>query len=97
MRCPPTPVLQKNFDLPLTKTVLRKLCENGIFRNEKAQVSAVMSQEEYIRRKGERYLQENYGGPLPGFVSAFLKRKKLSRREIEELAQMIEEYREDEE
>ena len=80
-----------------TYTVLRKLCENGIFRNEKAQVSAVMSQEEYIRRKGERYLEENYGGSLPGFVSAFLKRKKLSRREIEELAQMIEEYREEEE
>ena len=80
-----------------TYTVLRKLCENGIFRNEKAQVSAVMSQEEYIRRKGERYLEENYGGSLPGFVSAFLKRKKLSRREIEELAQMIEEYREEDE
>lgn len=79
-----------------TYTVLRKLCENGIFQNERAVVSAVMSREEYVRRKGERYLEENYGGSLPGFVAAFLKRKKLSRGEIEELAQMIEEYREDE-
>ena len=76
--------------------MLRKLCKNGIFQNENAVVSARMSREEYVRRKGERYLDENYGGSLPGFVAAFLKRKKLSRQEIEELAQMIEEYREDE-
>lgn len=79
-----------------TYTVLRKLCENGIFQNEKTVVSARMSRDEYVRRKGERYLDENYGGSLPGFVAAFLKRKKLSKKEIEELAQMIEEYREDE-
>lgn len=80
-----------------TYTVLRKLCENGIFQNEKAVVSARMSRDEYVRRKGERYLDENYGGSLPGFVAAFLRRKKLSRKEIEELAQLIEEYRGDEE
>lgn len=79
-----------------TYTVLRKLCENGIFQNEKAVVSARMSRDEYVRRKGERYLDENYGGSLPGFVAAFLRRKKLSRKEIEELAQLIEEYRGDE-
>ena len=79
-----------------TYTVLRKLCENEIFQNEKTVVSARMSRDEYVRRKGERYLDENYGGSLPGFVAAFLKRKKLSRKEMEELAQMIEEYREDE-
>lgn len=50
-----------------------------------------------MTKRFKRYLEENYGGSLPGFVSAFLKRKKLSRREIEELAQMIEEYREEEE
>ena len=80
-----------------TYTVLRKLCENGIFQNEKAVVSARMSRDEYVRRKGERYLDENYGGSLPGFVAAFLRRKKLSRKEIEELAQLVEEYRGDEE
>ena len=54
-----------------------------------------MSQEEYARRKGERYLEENYEGSLPNFVAAFLKRKKLSKKEIEELAELIEEYGED--
>lgn len=78
-----------------TYTVLRKICENGIFQNEQSVVTSRMGQDEYTRRKGERYLEENYGGSLPGFVAAFLKKKKLSRAEIEELSRMIEEYRED--
>lgn len=76
-----------------TYTVLRKICENGIFTNTDAVVTSVMSKEEYTRRKGERYLEENYNGSLPGFVAAFLKRQKLSKKEIEELALLIEEYK----
>ena len=80
-----------------TYTVLRKICSNGIFRNEHAVVVSCMSRDEYARQKGERYLAENYNDPRPGFVAAFLKRRKLNKAEIEELAQMIEEYREQEE
>lgn len=84
-----------NWKKSTTYTVLRKLCENGIFQNEQSVVTSKMSQEEYVRRKGERYLEENYEGSLPDFVAAFLKRKKLSKKEIEELAELIEEYGED--
>lgn len=84
-----------NWKKSTTYTVLRKICENDIFQNENAVVTAKMSREEYARRKGELYLEENYNGSLPGFVAAFLKKKKLSRQEIEELSRMIEEYRED--
>lgn len=84
-----------NWKKSTTYTVLRKLCENGIFKNEDTVVSAVISQEEYIRRKGEVYLEEHYNGSLPKFVAAFMNKKKLERSEIEELAKMIEEYRED--
>lgn len=84
-----------NWKKSTTYTVLRKICENDIFQNEQTVVTSLMSKEEYARRKGERYLEENYNGSLPGFVAAFLKKKKLSRREIEELAKMIEEYQED--
>lgn len=76
-----------------TYTVLRKICKNGIFRNEGAVVTAQMSREEYTRRKGENYLKENYGGSLPKFVAAFLEKKKLSRKELDELAKMIEKYK----
>lgn len=84
-----------NWKKSTTYTVLRKICENGIFQNEHAVVTSLMNQEEYARRKGERYLEENYNGSLPGFVAAFLKKKKLTRQELEELARMIEEYKED--
>lgn len=82
-----------NWKKSTTYTVLRKICENGIFQNENTIVTSQMNQEEYARRKGERYLEENFNGSLPGFVAAFLKRKKLSKKEIEELAQLIEEYK----
>ena len=76
-----------------TYTVLRKICANDIFQNENTVVTSRMNREEYTRQKGERYLKENYGGSLPGFVAAFLKKKKLDKKEIEKLAQMIEDYK----
>ena len=86
---------QLNWKKSTTYTVLRKICSNGIFKNEDAVVTSMMSREEYARRKGERYLDENYNGSLPGFVAAFLKKKKLKKSEIEELARMIEEYQDE--
>ncbi len=83
-----------NWKKSTTYTVLRKICENDIFQNKDAVVTSLMSSEEYARKKGERYLAENYNGSLPGFVAAFLKRKKLSKKEIEELSKLIEEYKE---
>ncbi len=80
-----------------TYTVLRKICTNDIFQNENAIVTSRMSREEYNRLKGERYLTEHYNGSLPGFVAAFLKKKRLNKQEIDELAQMIEDYKVQEE
>ena len=76
-----------------TYTVLRKICENGIFQNKATVVTSKMSREEYINRKGEQYLEENYNGSLPNFVASFLKRKKLSKKQIEELVVLIDEYK----
>ena len=83
-----------NWKKPTTYTVLRKICENGLFQNREAVVTSLMSREEYTRRKGERYLEENYHGSLPRFVAAFLEKQRLSKSEIEELQKMIEEYKE---
>ena len=68
-----------------TYTVLRKICENGIFQNKGAVVTSKMSR--------EQYLEENYNGSLPNFVAAFMKRKKLSKKQIEELVVLIDEYK----
>lgn len=85
---------QLNWKKSTTYTVLRKLCENGIFQNNDSIVTSLLNQDEYIRRKGEMYLEENYNGSLPKFVAAFMNKKKLGRAEIEELSRMIEEYKE---
>ena len=82
-----------NWKKSTTYTVLRKLCEKGIFKNEDTVIRAVISKEEYVRRKGEIYLEEHYNGSLPKFVAAFMDKKKLKRSEIEELAKMIEAYK----
>ena len=61
-----------------TYTVLKKLCEKGIFQNERGTVTSLISKEELNSRQSEKFLEDNFGGSLPAFVAAFTKRKKLS-------------------
>ncbi len=76
-----------------TYTVLRRLCERGIFRNEGGAVTALISQEEFRTRQSEEFLEETFEGSLPRFLAAFSRRRKLSEAEIAEIQAMIEEMR----
>ncbi len=76
-----------------TYTVLKRLCERGIFQNEAGSVTALLSREEFYARSSERYVEENFGGSLPAFLAAFGSRKKLSEKEVEELKQLIDSMR----
>lgn len=73
-----------------TYTVLRKLCEKGILKNENATVTSLVKQEEVRKQESEALLKKSYGNSLPAFVAAFLKDKKLTEAEAEELKEMIE-------
>ena len=73
-----------------TYTVLKKLCEQGLFRNEGGEVSAVISREEFYGMQSERFVEENFDGSLPAFLAAFTARKALSKKEIDEIRRMIE-------
>ncbi len=73
-----------------TYTVLRKLCEKGILQNENATVTSLVKKEEVQRRESEALLERSFGNSLPAFLAAFLKDKKLTEAEAEELKQMIE-------
>lgn len=75
-------------------TMLKRLCERGIFANQKGTVTVLMSKEEFQAAQGEQFLNENFNGSLPQFLLAFSRRKKLSGQEVEELKKMIEEYEE---
>lgn len=74
-------------------TVLKRLCDRGIFQNQNGRVTSLISREEYYARQSEQYVQENYGGSLPAFLAAFGSRRKLSDGEVEELKQLIEKMR----
>ena len=76
-----------------TYTVLKKLCEKGIFQNERGTVTSLISKEELNSRQSEKFLEDNFGGSLPAFVAAFTKRKKLSDCEYDELKKLIESMR----
>ena len=83
-----------NWKKPTTYTVLRKLCEKGLFRNENGIVSSVISREEYNASKSQRFVEDTYNGSLPAFVAAFMSNKKLSKGDIDEIQKMIDEYKE---
>ena len=71
-------------------TVLKRLCDRGIFRNENGTVTSVIAREAYYARRSEQYVEENFGGSLPAFLAAFGLRKKFSEAEISELKAIIE-------
>lgn len=76
-----------------TYTVLRRLCERGIFKNEGGTVTSLMSREEFAARQSEEFVEQAFDGSLPQFLAAFTRRKKLSREEIDQLQRLIDENR----
>ncbi len=78
-----------------TFTVLRRLCDKGIFKNEKGTVTSLISKQDFYSLQSERFVDDTFGGSLPAFVAAFTKRKKLSKEEINELRKMVNEFEEE--
>ena len=74
-----------------TYTVLKRLCERGIFQNDRGTVTSCLTRREFQARQSEDFVEETFGGSLPNFVAAFVSRKKLSEEEIMELKKIIEE------
>ena len=79
---------------PTTYTVLRKLCERGIFKNENGSVTSLISREDFYAMQSEKFVEETFEGSLPAFIAAFTKRKQLTKDEITELKQFIDSYKE---
>lgn len=76
-----------------TYTVLRRLCDRGIFQNENGTVTARISREEFAERQSRAFVDETFGGSLPRFLAAFTSRKKLSAEEVEQLQRLIDQNR----
>ena len=83
-----------NWKRTTTYTVLKKLCERGIFKTENSVVSAILTKEEFQAIQSEKFVGETFDGSLPAFIAAFTSRKKLSADDVEEIRRMIEAYKE---
>ena len=78
-----------NWKRTTTYTVLKKLGEYGLFHLEDGTVTALVSREDYYASLSEQYVAETFDGSLPAFIAAFTRKKALSRKEIDQIRQMI--------
>jgi len=74
-----------------TYTVLKKLCDRGIVKNNDTVVTALVKREEVERYESNAVVEKSFGGSLPKFLTAFLGERKLSEQEAKELKRIIEE------
>lgn len=73
-------------------TVLKRLCDKGLFKNEKGTVTSLISRDEFYSMQSEKFVAETFNGSLPAFLAAFTGRKRLSQKEVEELKRFVNEY-----
>ena len=73
-------------------TVLKRLCEKGIFRNEKGTVTAVITREQFYAMQSEKFVEETFDGSLPAFIAAFARRKSISKEELSQIRAMLDAY-----
>lgn len=76
-----------------TYTVLKRLCERGIFQNNDGTVTSLISKQDFYAVQSEKFVEDTFSGSLPAFLAAFTTRKKLSDAEINELQELINQSR----
>lgn len=82
-----------NWKRTTTYTVLKRLCDRGLFQNQGGTVTSLVSREEFYARQSELFVEDTFQGSLPAFLAAFGSRKKLSNAEIDELQKVIDSMR----
>ena len=85
---------EMNWKKSTTYTVLKKLCEKGIFQNENAVVTSIITKKEYNAKQSIRFVEDTFGGSLPKFLTAFIGGKKLIDHQAEELKKLIDNHKE---
>lgn len=78
-----------------TYTMLKRLCERGLFQNKNGVVSSLMTREQFGAAQSEKIIETSFAGSLPAFIAAFASRKKLTAKEVDEIQKMINSFREE--
>lgn len=84
-----------NWKRTTTYTVLKKLCDRGIFAMNEKVVTSRISKEEFSSMQCDSFVKENFQGSLPAFIAAFASRNKLTDKEIAEIRRMMAELGEE--
>ena len=77
-----------------TYTVLKKLVDRGILRNDNAVVTAAVPKEEVLREESRAVVERTFEGSLPSFLAHFMGGRTISDEEADELKAIIDRYRE---
>ena len=77
-----------------TYTVLKRLCEKGIFKNSSGEVTSVIKKADFYALQSEKFIETNFKGSLPAFLAAFSSRKTFTQEEIKALRQMVDSFKE---
>lgn len=73
-----------------TYTVIKRLGERGVLKNEDGVVSSLISKEEAQVSEIDELMEKKFQGSLPAFLAAFARRQALSEEEVEEIRRIIE-------
>lgn len=82
-----------NWKKSTTYTILKRLCERELFQNVGGIVTSLVSKQLFLAKQSEQFIEDNFEGSLPGFITAFTSGRKLTRKEIVELQRIIDESR----
>ena len=82
-----------NWKKSTTYTTLKRLCERELFQNVGGVETSLVSKQLFLAKQSEQFIEDNFEGSLPGFITAFTSGRKLTRKEIVELQRIIDESR----
>ena len=78
-----------------TYTVIKRLSERGVVKNENAVVTSLISRQQAEEARLDELVEDTFSGSIPAFIAAFSRSKKLKKEELQQLQEMIDAYQED--
>ena len=84
---------QLGWSRPTTYTVIRRLSERGVLKNENTIVTTLVTKEQVQQAEMEEMMERTFEGSIPAFIAAFANSKKLTKADIDQLEAMINNYK----
>lgn len=86
--------IEFNWKRTTMHTVLRRLCDKGLFQNDNGMVHAVISRQDFYAGQSRKYVDKTFNGSLPAFIAAFTKYNSLTSEEASKIRKMIDDAEE---